>query len=65
MVLMVSSGLRMSRVVAALKKTPDWPNMRQCLWETLTTQTDHATWARRHLSPVPNERFFELSTCLF
>jgi predicted acyltransferase len=45
MLLMVSSGLRISRVVAALKKTPDWPNMRQRLWETLATQTDHATWA--------------------
>src|SRR2546430_17514447 len=46
MILMVSAGLRMTQVVAALKKTPQqWRTLPTRLLERIAYHTDHATWA--------------------
>ena len=44
MVLMISAGLQISRVVASFDQNPDLRHLKTPLWERLAYQTSHAPW---------------------
>src|SRR5690348_7755042 len=44
MVLMVSAGLQIGKVVSTFEKTPELRHLKTPLWERLAYQTDHAPW---------------------
>jgi predicted acyltransferase len=44
MLLMISAGLHVNKVVAAMKQNGQWSTARQGLWERLMFHTDHVEW---------------------